>query len=631
MIIYSNTSLAFREDVEENRIVDIIENHYIKKIGYKESQGEKAAWRNSLRCMETIVRKSEVPNDCGIMIEYVIPNTSFRVDFIITGEDDNGNKNYILIELKQWEIAEITDIKDLVKTFTGGKKRNVNHPSYQIDSYYRMMAGMNEGIYENHLTGYACAYLHNYNKKTPEPLLDSRYNDLVKAAPVYFSEDYANLQSFMKKIVGKGNGVNILSLIENGKIKPSKKLVDYIDSLFTGNDEFILFGEQNIAYQTILKELNNINIKKTIIVKGGPGTGKSVIAFKLLHAMIDKQLNTKFIAPNEAFREVMIKKLIASNINKARGIRSLFSGSSTLYNLSPNSFDVLIVDEAHRLKDKNAYQYRGENQVKDVIHTSTLNVFFIDDNQRIRKEDIGSVQEIIRIAKQEASEVIEMELKAQFRCAGADGFINWITHTLQIDETANYDGWDKKSFEFQLFDDPNEMFNMIKKKNMDVGTSRMVAGFAWKWSDEENALIPDVTIPEHKFAMPWNSRKERALFALKSESINQIGCVHTVQGLEFDYVGVIIGNDLKYDYETGKIVADYNEYKDYAGKKGLKNDSDELNKLVKNIYRILLSRGLKGCYMYCRNIGLQQYIKSRLGIPVVVQNMIADEETHYHL
>lgn len=627
MIIYSNTAEAFRHDVDSNRIADIIEKLFIEKLGHREAPNEKTAWRNSLRCMESVIRNSQVANDCGIMIEYIIPNTSNRVDFIITGEDEQGEQNYVIIELKQWEYADTTDVPELVNTFVGRAHRNVNHPSRQASLYNDFMQNMNESIYVNRIYGHACAYLHNYVKRNPEPLLDSRYQHLVKEAPIYFSDDYSELQGYLKKMVGQGKGMEILYQIENGKIRPSRKLVECVDSLYSGNDDFILLDEQNVAYNTILKELDSLDKKKTIIVKGGPGTGKSVISFKILHAMIQRRLNAKFIAPNEAFREVMVKKLISSKVDKSKNIKPLFGGSGALYGVPKNAFDVLIVDEAHRLKGKGAFMYKGENQVQDIIHASQLNVFFVDDNQRIRKVDIGTVAEIKRIAELEESEVIELELKAQFRCSGAEGFINWVTHTLQIEDTANFDGWDEETFEFKLFDDPNEMYRMIVEKNKEGNKSRMVAGYAWEWSKDGNAdaNVNDVRIPEKQFHMPWNSRKDSALFAIKEDSVNQIGCIHTVQGLEFDYVGVIIGNDLKYNFVTGEIEADYDEYMDASGKKGLKNDPEELNRLVKNIYKVLMSRGTKGCYLYCRNYALQQHIKYRLGMDISINKLMVAE------
>jgi DUF2075 family protein len=613
MIIYSNTNLAFRQDVESNHIADIIETNFIEKMGHRESPAEKTAWRNSMQYMERILRNSKIEDDCGVLIEYTIPNTSKRVDFIVTGRNEKQEKNYVLVELKQWEEASATDIPELVHTFVGGGFRDVLHPSYQAESYSRMMGLMNEGIYDNNIIGFPCVYLHNYERKTPEPLLDPRYRDGIKQAPIYFMDDYRKLQDYLKKMVGAGKGMDILYEMEHGRIRPSKALVDCVDSLYAGNDEFVLLDEQVVAYNTICRELEKIDRKKTIIVKGGPGTGKSVISFKVLHKLIDRRLNAKFVAPNEAFREVMVKKLVAYKVDKAKNIKPLFGGSGAFFGVPLNAYDVLVVDEAHRLKGKGAFMYKGDNQIKDIIHASRLNVFFVDDTQKIVPVDIGSVSEIRKAAEEEGSEVVEMELKAQFRCSGAEGFVNWVTHTLQIEDTANYEGWDQEEYEFRIFEDPNDLYETIRRKNDETNNNaRMVAGFAWDWSEDVNAAVDDVTIPEKNFRMPWNARNQRALFAVKEDSVNQVGCIHTVQGLEFDYVGVIIGNDMKYDPDTHSILVEFDEYKDKSGKKGLKKQQDRLTQYVKQIYKVLMSRGRYGCYVYCRDENLKKYLESRL-------------------
>ena len=612
MIIYEGTATSFMDDVDSNQIDAKIEQNFVQKIGYHESPNERRAWRNSLMYMENVIRRSDIADDCGILIEYMIPNTSNRVDFIVAGEDARQNQNYVLVELKQWDKAEATDIDDLVRTYVGGGMRNVNHPSYQADSYNRMLQNMNAGIYDNRILGHACAYLHNYEKSNPEPLLDKRYTDILLNAPIYFRDDCTELEKCIHQYVGHGKGRKILYEIENGRIRPSKKLVDCVDSLYKGNDDFILMDEQNVAYQTILKHLTKLDKKRTVIVKGGPGTGKSVISFKILHELIDRRLNAKFVAPNAAFRETMVSRLIADKTDQRRNIQQLFGGSSSFFGAPANTYDVLVVDEAHRLKGKGAYMYQGENQVHDIIHASMLNVFFVDDTQRVRPDDIGTVAEIRKCAAEEHSEVYETELKAQFRCAGAEGFINWVTDVLQIEQTGNYDGWDSSAFDFCLYDDPNILYQDIKNRNTSGSNARLTAGFAWKWSPEKNASVDDVTMPEYHFSMPWNARNKRELFAQKADSINQIGCIHTVQGLEFDYVGVIIGNDMRLDPVSNRIYGDYNSYLDTSGKKGLKNKPDQLTAYIKNIYKVLMSRGMKGCYVFCRDPNLQRYFEQRI-------------------
>ena len=616
MIVYQNNAIGFRKAVDNNNIVIDIEKVYMQKFGRGIPDNEKRSWNNSLRFMETALRKSDAPDDCGVLIEYNIPSTSKRIDFIVSGHDENDNANFIIVELKQWDKADATDKEDIVCAYTGGKVRELTHPSYQAYSYKKFLSDMNEAIYKRNLKPHSCAYLHNYQRKIPEPLTSVQYQDIIKDTPIYFSEDAEKLQNFIKKYVGKGKGMEILYQIESGKIKPSKKFVEYVSSMFDGNEVYTLLDEQKIAYSNIVKYALDAKDKTTIIVNGGPGTGKSVVAMNAFVELLKHEKNIKFIAPNASFRTTIIDMLTRNKKYSKKRVGALFSGSGNFYSSNYNEFDVIIVDEAHRLKKKGAYMYSGNSQVEDMIHASKINVFFIDDMQRIRPDDEGTVDKIKKTASIHKSNVIDIELKAQFRCAGAEGFINWVTHNLQIEETANFDGWDGGDFDFKIIDNPHYLYEIIKQKNLEGYKARLLAGFAWQWTREQdgnsNAEVFDVDIHEYDFKMPWNSRYNQYTWAIDNGKQNQIGCVHTSQGLEFDYVGVIIGNDLRYDLITRKIYSSYDDYFDTSGKKGLKYNNAELTMLIKNIYKVLLSRGMKGCYVFCRDKNLQEYLKGRL-------------------
>lgn len=618
MIIYQNSAKGFRESVDSNRIVQDIETEYIAKFGRHVGQGEKRSWNNSLRFMESILRNANVADDCGVLLEYNIPSTSKRIDFVISGHDEQNHENFVIIELKQWDSAAVSDKEDLVMAFVGGRNREMPHPSYQAYSYKRFIYDMNEAVYSDNLSAYSCAYLHNYQKNKPEPLTDRRYEDITSDTPVFFSEDHKQLQEFIYKYVGKGNGLDILYRIENGKIKPSKKFIEYVTNMFEGNEVYTLLDEQKVAYENIIKYATDTTGKRTILINGGPGTGKSVVAMNALVTLLNKELNIKFVAPNSAFRTAIVESLASRTKHSKKRLNVLFSGSGQFYDATADQFDALIVDEAHRLKGKGAYMYMGESQIKDIIKASKVNVFFIDDHQRIRPDDIGTTAEIQRIAEEHGSEVVYVQLQAQFRCSGAEGFLNWVDHTLQIRETGNFNGWDKEAFEFDMVDTPGELYERIKQKAKEGYKARMLAGFAWKWSSAKEGNyagdIEDVTIEEHSFRMPWNGRDISTTWAIDPRGLHQIGCVHTSQGLEFDYAGVIIGNDLQFNPETMELYADYDNYRDVPGKKGLKKKPEELTALIKNIYKVLLSRGMKGCYVYCRDPHLQAYMKSRLNV-----------------
>ena len=611
MIVYKNSSHGFIDDVNTNTIADKIRESVLEKFGWERvNQNEVMSWINSMQFIGNVIERAKVADDCGILIEYNLPSTSKRVDFIIAGKDESGKAGFIIIELKQWTEAERTNKDGVVNTNYFG---NTLHPSYQAYSYKLYLKDYNENVYNNSLQIKSCAYLHNYSEKSPEPLRDDIYSDIVSDSPIYFKDDQLQLEEFIKIFVGNGNGEEIVYQIENGNIKPSKKLIEHVCGLFRGNSEFILLDEQKIAFETAKEIALTATEKTVVIINGGPGTGKSVVSMNLLGLLKDNQ-NVVFVAPNSSFREVMLDKLVGT-FDRNR-VRHLLKGSSSFYNIPENTFDVLIVDEAHRLKNGNAFMYQGVNQVEDIINAAKVSIFFIDEKQMIRPDDIGTLEEINRVAELNNAVIQSIDLKAQFRCSGAEGFVNWVEDVLQLEATGNFDGWDTEDFMFKICDSPNELRYLINQKMENGANARILAGYAWPWTaagnGNANGQIEDVNISEFEFSMPWNSRQIGTTWAIDNDGINQIGCVHTSQGLEFDYVGIIVGKDLQFNPETNSFFTNWNDYFDSKGKQGLRNNPDELNRLIRNIYRILFTRAMKGCYVYFVDKETEKYFKSRI-------------------
>ena len=622
MVLYRNTYEKFKKDVSSLTLTDILIDKFDSILHRKVPPSEQRAFENSLSAMHTVMSGTSLPNDCGISIEYNLPHTNRRIDFIIAGEDEERNKNVIIVELKQWESASSTSMDGVVKTLLNKGMRETSHPSYQAYGYKNFLHNFNEAVYDGDIEIQSCAFLHNYIEKEPEPLFDDIYMHYVNDSPLFFRIHAEKFVNFISSHVGKGKGMDILYTVENGRIRPSVKLVDAVGSLFKGNKFFLLLDEQKVLYETLI-HTPITEQKQVVIIKGGPGTGKSVLSFNLLYGMLKPGKNAVLVAPNASFREVMKKKLQESGMKKSSSkisdemvLNNIITGSAGFVDTKSNQYDVVIVDEAHRLKDKKAYQYRGENQIDDVINASRLTIFFVDDLQSIRPEDIGSVKNIKKIASTYNAKVSEHVLDVQFRCSGMDGYINWLDHTLYIKNTANYDSWDQDAFSFTLCNSPHDVYDFITKKANENYEARMLAGYAWKWTSEKdgngNAQIDDVVIKEHDFSMPWNARSASTTWAIDKSGVHQIGCIHTSQGLEFDYVGILIGKDLQYDPVKKELFASWANYKDAAGKKTLKENPKQLTQLVKNIYKVLLTRAMKGCYVYCHDENLQEYIRTCL-------------------
>lgn len=618
MILYEGTAKEFCESVDRNQILVEIEKAFREKLGRGLPPAETGAYQNSLSFMERVVRRSGIADDCGVLIEYVVPLTSSRIDFLLTGEDESGNKNFVIVELKQWQTAEATESDGVVSTYVGGAVRETTHPSYQANSYKEFLSDFNEVIADDRIRAHACAYLHNYVPKDPEPLQSSVYAKVIAEAPIYFRDDQEKLEEFIRTYVKKGKGKEILYQIESGTVRPTKKLIDHVSELFKGNQQFILLDEQKVAFERSLSISKSTKNKSVIIIKGGPGTGKSVLSVNLLGQLLKDRQNVVFVAPNASFREVLVKMLAQEH--PISRLKNLFKGSGIFVSAAPDTFDTIIVDEAHRLKQKGAFMYRGLNQVEDIVKASRTAIFLIDDDQAIRPEDIGSVKEINRIAKVCGADVYEIELVAQFRCSGAEGYINWINDTLHLKQTGNFDGWDKGAFEFKIYDDPNQLREAVKAKSLSGHSARVLAGYAWKWTSAENGNpngeVTDVEIPEFDFRMPWNSRRVGSTWAIDESGIEQVGCIHTSQGLEFEYVGIIVGADLSFDPSSMEFVTKYDAYQDVQGKKGLRKKPEELNRLVRNIYKVLMTRGMKGCYVYFVDKETERFFKSRIGAKI---------------
>lgn len=316
--------------------------------------------------------------------------------------------------------------------------------------------------------------------------------------------------------------------------------------MIKGNQEFVLIDDQKVVYEEILnisrRSINN-NEKNVVIVEGGPGTGKSVLAVNLLAKLTNEEQFCQYVSKNQAPRTVYLEKL--KGYMKKSSVDNLFKGSGCYTETLENVVDTLIVDEAHRLNEKSGmFKNKGVNQIKEIIYSSHCSVFFIDEHQRVTLSDIGSIKEIEKWAFQQKAIVTNLKLESQFRCNGSDGYLSWLDNTLEIRETANIDLEDI-DFDFQIFDTAEEMKNKIIEKNKINGKSRIVAGYCWDWIKEgkKDTHVYDIVIDD--FQMSWNL--ENSIFAIDDTSINEVGCIHTCQGLEFDYVGVIIGEDMRYE------------------------------------------------------------------------------------
>lgn len=620
MIVYEDSKRCFVEDIKSNCIADKI-TAKIRERGINAGhEREYISWQNSLQFMRNIVDDNDIDDEVRIAIEYNIPLTSKRVDFIICGADANNNDNVVVVELKQWQKAEVVadDMHYCVKTFVGGNNRIVCHPSYQAYSYACFIRNYSQKVLDDGINLIPCAYLHNYDPDFKQTLSNSIYKEWVSEAPFFIRNETEQFSAFVKKYVTRrsSNG-DLLYEIDHGRLKPTKALQDSLTSMVKGNKEFMLLDEQAVCYDMCLKTMAKCKEdgkKRTIVIQGGPGTGKSVLAVNLLMEFINKSLNTCYATKNSAPREAFLSLLTHSDAKKQVNIKQLFRSPFGLSNVPDNTYDCLIVDEAHRLVKKMYGDWNGENQVKECISASLLSIFLLDEDQAVTVNDIGSIAEISKWCRELNSTLkmpAEAKLVSQFRCNGSDAYIQFIDDILQRTEESVTVDLDELNFDFRIFDSAIELREALREKNAINNKSRMVAGYCYDWNVKHGRGDYDIMLPDG-FKAKWNLEKDK-IWAINPNSFEEVGCIHTAQGLEFDYVGVLIGKDLKYDSTSGRIITDKQAISKDDKSSGIRSCKNEsiVRKLILNTYKTLLTRGQKGCYVYCEDKSLAEYIKKK--------------------
>ena len=616
MIIYNKSLKDFRTDVTFNMMQSILLKTLREKGLSGGSASEINSWNNSLHFMKDVLDDSYFDNECQVAIEYNIPQTSKRVDFMIMG-NNNTEDHVVIIELKQW--ARVNKVDDNCDHSIMSDLRShepVAHPSYQAYSYKQLILDYcNDSASINNKTLKPCAYLHNLSEEYRPIIEDNLYHEWIEEAPVFLQSDVLKLRNFIKNYIKlKANDGSLLYKIEEGRLKPTKSLQDALDSMLCGNEEFHMIDEQVVAYDKIMKaikESQNDTRKHVLIITGGPGTGKSVLAINILaRCIIDLKLNTSYITKNMAPRKCYANLLAKGNAKKMVNLQKAIQSPWCLPNTIYNGLDVGIFDEAHRMQKK-PYRYLGNDMLEDAIKASKVSIFFVDDDQRITINDKYDVNSIIMYAKNENAIIHKpYELTSQFRCDGSDGYISFLNNLLEIKQTANTN-FEFNNLKVKVFDDPIKMRDELRELNKISNKTRMIAGYCYDWNVKNKKGEWDIILP-NGFKAKWNLANDDH-WAVNPNSFEEVGCIHTCQGMEFDYVGIFIGKDLY--YKDGHVQTNRNAISKDDKTSGIRlksTSNEEADKLIRRTYKVLLTRGIKGCYIYCEDEALRNYLKEKL-------------------
>ena len=622
MHLYQGTSAQFIADATQARVAFLLADRFFDEFRYRPPQSEIHAWQNSLAAMAGVLQVADL-TDQGILVELKLPLSSKRLDVLLTGSNPATKRDHaVVVELKQWTDVGRSSVTDCVTVQLGGRVRDHLHPSRQVAQYQRYLQDTHPAFYGNAgIDLDACAYLHNAVRDSRSPIYDAAFATLLASNPAFAGSDRDALATFLdQQIAGPDEGTEILDRVAATVFRPHKRLLDHVARVIRNEPTFTLLDEQLVAYNAILDEVRvaGENQRRVVfLVKGGPGTGKSVIALNLVAELSGRGLQTLHLTGSKAFTE-NLRKIVGG---RAGALFKYFRDTATV----TEPLDVVVLDEAHRIRTISTSRFTpatkrsGKAQIDDILDATRVAVFFIDDLQVVRPGEVGSTDLIREAAAKRSLELREFELEAQFRSNGSDSFIRWVDNTLDLDRTPQVLWSMDDEFDFRIVASVRELERLIRLRSSDGATARLVAGFCWPWSDPDASgqLEPDVTVGE--WSMPWNAKDgvgrlgpgipKSDFWASAREGIDQVGCVYTAQGFEFDYTGVIFGPDLVYRPMEGGWRGQRDQSHDRVVRRGV--TEAEFTRYVKSTYRVLLTRGLRGCYVYFMDGPTRDFFLSR--------------------
>ncbi|MCK9492781.1 MAG: DUF2075 domain-containing protein [Acholeplasmataceae bacterium] len=562
---------------------------------------------------------NEIDKSINVAIEYKLDVTNNRIDVLIYGNDSDNKGSLVIVELKQWDYVKDSNKPNYVFTHGGGGSKDYFHPSYQSFRYGSILEGFNEYIQDNDVLVKTCSFLHNMENIYEFSISNVNKYPFVAKSPIFLKDDSKKLNEFVKKYVKKGNR-RLLYEIDNSRIRPSKEFSTIMTNAIAGQEIFTLDDNQATAVSTIVDETTrNLehNRRSTIIIKGGPGTGKSVVAINAMGQLLNPKnifdrFNVCYVTPNFT-PKALFSEILVDNDYRKSAISNLFKSMAAFSNSSEFDYDCIIVDESHRAFTwKFGYGVKKDvDMIDKIFYASRVNVFFIDEQQKVTKDDFLTIERIKQYAKKYNSEVIETDelvLNSQFRVTGGINYINFIDSFLGYENILSK--YDSKNYDFKVFDSPTKMWKEIKEKQNEYKDTRLLAGYTHEWVSKQNDDEFDFMLEDGKFKMQWN-KQTTTPFILDQTQNNRIGSIHTIQGVDMDYAGVIIGKDIIYRNGEIKFVKENNATSDRAS--GIRTATDEEAKeMIRNTYKVLLTRAVYGTYVYCEDKQLNEHLKSFL-------------------
>lgn len=602
----------------EHHFANLIAEQMTYRTGRKPSASEYRSWERSIPALHADLVAAGL-HDVEMLFEYQLPLTSKRADVVLVGQHPKtGGPSYLVVELKQWSHAERFEDSDSLIRIEQYGQRPVSHPALQVRDYCDYMLGFTTVLADQPQSLAGVAYLHNATDSAVEDLYRLP-GDLLGS--VYTGQRRGEFQDFLKSRFAPGvSGAAYADHLLSSRIAPSRQLLAVAAEEVQHREMFVLLDEQRDAYNFVLHAVERArrsNTKTAVIVSGGPGSGKSVIALSLLGELSRQGRSVLHATGSRSFTQTLRK--VAGK--RAPKVQKMFQYFNSFAASSPNELDALILDEAHRIRETSASRWTraehrtGKPQVEELLAAARVPVFLLDEFQVVRPGEQGTVQDIERHAANHGIGVVKIDLDAQFRCGGSEEYVLWVKRLLGLEPGGPIEWIGDPHFDVEVVDSPYEMEAYLATKLEDGYSARIAAGYCWPWSDPrpDGTLVPDVRIGD--WSKPWNLKGDRsvggapaaALWATDPAGFDQVGCVYTAQGFEYDYSGVILGPD--FVWRDDRWVALRAANKDPDFKNRTKVSDADFDRLVRNVYKVLLTRGMRGVALYSTDRQTQEHLR----------------------
>ncbi|MFJ6195584.1 DNA/RNA helicase domain-containing protein [Micromonospora sp. NPDC092111] len=633
MLAFQTNPQQILELAREGELTDRVGAHLVR-AGFRVSDSERASWRHSLPALAEQLVDAGLA-DLDVLVECQLPRSSRRVDVILAGVGPSTRRPvYLVVELKQWSWASVYDEAEKLVRVPRLADPQV-HPALQVESYCSYLADFLPMLWEWPDAVHGLVYLHNADSGRIPDLPSEGDTTLEHRRMVFTRDRHAPLRAYLTGRFAPWRDPEAARQLLTAPARASEQLLAVTAREVDSRRHLVLLDEQRAAYELVMRGVrwaDQGRRKRVVLVSGGPGSGKSAIALSLLAALAGERRAVAHATGSKAFKKTVQRYARSRPFDPQQRTASMFHYFMDFMNEPPDSLDVLICDEAHRIRNRSTRgDRRGRKpQVQELIEVAKVPVFLLDDDQVVRPNEVGSIAMIRGMAERLDLEVDFVHLGAQFRSGGSPRYERWVLHLLGLAGSGPYAWAGDDNFRLALADSPQQMETLLRWAHDGAASARISAGFCWPWTEKPRGgqLVPDVRIGS--WSKPWNAKSEYpprgipagSYWATESSGFEQVGCIYTAQGFEYDWSGVILGGDLV--VRNGKLVCQPSESHDSAiFDRRRQFPGENAERLIRNAYKVLLTRGMRGTLIYSVDRETQEFLAGLVPPAQVPQGLVA--------